>query len=82
MLTFIHMRAEKCISKYALLDLNKNGRGGELGNKGAAPSKQNDNNAAIKYGTQCIYSAEHAPCEHVESRLGMVEASWPWVRRK
>ena len=49
-----HARRE-VYCNYALLDLNKNGRGGELGNKGTAPPKQNDNNAAIKYGMYSMY---------------------------
>ena len=31
-------------------------------------------------GSQCVYNAEPAPCEHVECRLGMVEAPRCWAK--
>ena len=34
----------------------------------------------FEYGTQCVYHVEQAPCEHVECRLGMVEAPRCWVK--
>ena len=33
----------------------------------------------FEYGTQCVYNAEHTR-EHVECRLGMVEAPRCWVK--
>ena len=31
-------------------------------------------------GTQCLYNAEHAPCEQVEGRLRLVEVPRCWVK--